>query len=145
MPPKSGPDSNDQPAPAATQRAVVCVADASVAVQDGVQRLLQPLGAEVRRYGTAAALLADLAADAAPVAIVADTHLPDLAGLELLRELDRRGLKVPTILLTAEADVTSAVSLMRAGAVDYIEKPHIDRALLGHLRHLLPGASPGRR
>lgn len=127
------------------RRAIVCVADASVAVQDGVQRLLQPLGAEVRRYATAGALLADLEAGAAPVAIVADTHLPDLSGLELLHELGRRGSKVPAILLTSEADVTSAVSLMRAGALDYIEKPHVDRVLLGHLRHLLPGADPDRR
>lgn len=145
MPPKPGPDSDSQAAQVAARRALVCVADPSAAVQNGVQRLLQPLGAEVRRYATAAALLADLAAGAAPVAIIADTHLPDLPGLELLHELDRRGLKVPTILLTSEADVTSAVSLMRAGAIDYIEKPHVDRVLLGHLRHLLPGADPDRR
>lgn len=119
-------------------RPVVCVVDSDPTVGTNVRALLGLLGAEVRAFDSAAALLAALdTMDSAPVCIVADLVLPDLGGMQLMAELRRRGLDVPTILMSSESDVTSAVSAMRAGALDFIEKPYIDRALLNQIAPLL--------
>ncbi len=120
----------------AGDRQVVCVADADPAVRESVRALLGTLGAEVRAYSRGADLL-DALDDVGPACIIADLALPDLGGLALLAELRRRGLRTPTILLSTDADVTSAVNAMRAGALDFIEKPYIDRALVNQVAPLL--------
>lgn len=117
-------------------RPVVYVADADPGVRESVRALLGTIGAEVRGYARAYDLL-DALDDDPPACIIADLGLPDLGGLELLATLRQRGVRVPTILLSTEADVTSAVSAMRAGALDFIEKPYIDRALLNQVAPLL--------
>jgi two-component system response regulator FixJ len=101
-----------------------------------VRALLRTLGAEVRTYSTATDFLQDIRARQ-PVCVIADMNLPELTGLELMGEMKRRGLNVPTILLTSEGDVVTAVNAMRSGALDYIEKPNIDRMLMKHLPGLL--------
>jgi FixJ family two-component response regulator len=115
---------------------IVCVVDQDGAVRDGVRALLRTLGAEVRTYSTATDFLRDIRARS-PVCVIADMNLPELTGLELMVEMKRRGLDVPTILLSSEGDVATAVSAMRSGALDFIEKPNIDRALMKHLPGLL--------
>jgi FixJ family two-component response regulator len=118
-------------------RPVVCVVDADPAVRESVRALLGTIGAEVRGYGRGHELLDALHDGRAPACIIADLGLPDIGGLALLGELRARGVRVPTILLSTEADVSSAVSAMRAGALDFIEKPYIDRALLNQVAPLL--------
>lgn len=124
-------------------RPVVCVADPDPAVRERVRALLGVIGADVRGFSDGAELLAALIDPAGqglplPIAcIVADARLQGLPGLALLDELRRRGLRIPTILLSAEADVTTAVGAMRAGALDFIEKPYVDRALLNQVAPLL--------
>jgi FixJ family two-component response regulator len=129
-----------EPRPAGRPRArpIVCVVDADAGLRERVRALLGTLGVEVRGYERASTLLDALdVEDVAPTALVADVVLPDLGGLQLLAELRRRGMKVPTILLSAEADVSSAVGAMRAGALDFIEKPYVERALLNQVASLL--------
>lgn len=117
---------------------VVCVVDTDPAVHSSVRALVTMLGAEVRAFDAAAPLFAALdAMDVAPACIVADLVLPDLGGLQLLAELRRRGFDIPTIIVAAEPDVQSAVGAMRAGAVDFIEKPYIERALLNQIAPLV--------
>jgi FixJ family two-component response regulator len=118
-------------------RPVVLVADADPAVREGVRTLLGTVGADVRGYASGADLLQSLDEDALPACIIADLQLPEVGGLELLQALRTRGLHVPTILLSTDADVSSAVTAMRAGALDFIEKPYIDRALLNQVAPLL--------
>jgi len=97
--------------------------------------LLTPMGADVRIFGSGQAMLADL--DLQPLCVVAEMRLPDMTGVELIGALRRRGVNAPVILLSAESDVATAVSAMRAGALDFIEKPHVDRLLAWHVRRLL--------
>jgi FixJ family two-component response regulator len=118
-------------------RRLVCVVDADPAVRESVRALLGTIGAEVRGYARGHDLLDALDAGAQPACLVVDLGLPDIGGLALLGELRARGLRVPAILLSTEADVSSAVSAMRAGALDFIEKPYIDRALLNQVAPLL--------
>jgi FixJ family two-component response regulator len=115
---------------------LVCVVDADPEVRRNVGALLGALGADARGYATAQEFLATLATEV-PVCVVADAHLPDLPGLELLRELRARGLQIPTILLSTDADIAGAVTAMRAGALDFIEKPYIDRALVTQVAPIL--------
>ncbi len=109
--------------------ALVCVVDPDPAVRRSVGALLRALGAVVEGYATAREFLARLPT-AMPVCVVAESRLPDMSGIALLQELRARGLKIPTILLSGDADVTGAVTAMRSGALDFIEKPYIDRALV---------------
>jgi FixJ family two-component response regulator len=116
--------------------ALVCVVDPDAAVRRSVAELLRPLGAQVAGYATAREFLARLP-DAVPACLVAESRLPDMSGIALLQELKARGLGIPTILLSADGDVRGAVTAMRAGALDFIEKPYIDRALVTQVAPIL--------
>lgn len=120
----------------ATHPALVYVVDADPRVRASVCSLLAQLGADVRAFATAADAL-DGIERAHPSCLIVDSHLPDLGGLELLHLLRERGLRVPTILLSKDDDVSFAVAAMRAGAIDFIEKPFVDRALLNQVAPLL--------
>jgi two-component system, LuxR family, response regulator FixJ len=122
--------------PASRAARLVCVVDADPDVRRNVQALLAALGAETRGYATAREFLATLATEI-PACVVADTRLPDLSGLELLEQVRARGLKIPTILLSTDAEIATAVTAIRAGAIDFIEKPYIDRALVTHVAPIL--------
>ena len=98
--------------------------------------LLRALGAEVEGYATAREFLAQLP-KAVPVCVVAESRLPDMSGVALMQELRARGLRIPTILMSSDADVSGAVTAMRAGALDFIEKPYIDRALVTQVAPIL--------
>ncbi|MDB5685779.1 MAG: fixJ [Rhizorhabdus sp.] len=65
-----------------------------------------------------------------PGCILLDVRMPDMDGLEVQRELAERGIAMPIIVLTGHGDVTIAVKAMKAGAVDFIEKPFEKAVLL---------------
>jgi len=67
--------------------------------------------------------------------------MPGLNGIELVRELKGRGTACPVILITGHGDVALAVEAMKAGAIDFIEKPFDDQALLGAIRAALDAQS----
>ena len=62
--------------------------------------------------------------------VISEIDLPGRSGIQLVEEMRRAGRMVPTILLTSDGDVPTAVSALQAGAVDFIEKPFVDRQLL---------------
>jgi two-component system response regulator FixJ len=66
--------------------------------------------------------------------LITELALPGKSGLELLAEMNARGRLVPTILLSEDSDVGTAVNAMRAGAMDFIEKPVIGRILLRRVK-----------
>jgi two-component system response regulator FixJ len=65
-----------------------------------------------------------------PGCLLADLRMPELSGLELQEHLAKEGVVVPIILMTAYADVRSSVRAMKAGAVDFVEKPFNEQQLL---------------
>jgi two-component system, LuxR family, response regulator FixJ len=77
--------------------------------------------------------------------IVADMRMPYMSGLELQRELAKRNTHAPLILITGHADVALAVSAMRAGAFDFLEKPVDDERLLGSLNNALKESGKTRQ
>ena len=85
--------------------------------------------------GTMAFLRGDSPSD--PGCIVLDLQMPEMDGLELLREMMRRGYNVPIVFLSAHGDPRSAVSAMKLGSLDFFEKPLDEEAFLTFLREVL--------
>jgi len=69
--------------------------------------------------------------------IVSDIRMPGMDGLQLLKRLKEMDVKLPVIVLTGHADVALAVEAMKAGAVDFIEKPFSDEVLLNAIQSAL--------
>ncbi len=116
--------------------AVVHLIDDDEAVRDSLSFLLATAGMTSRTYESAVTFL-DQLAEAAPGCIVTDIRMPDMNGLELVRRLKERGVSHPIIVITGHGDVPLAVEAMKAGVIDFLEKPFDDEALLGSIRTAL--------
>ena len=104
---------------------VIHVVDDDVPFREGLRALLEGAGFSVVEYGDGHSFVEGAAA-AVGCALI-DVNMPDQSGIALQEELGRRGVKIPVIIMTGDADVPMAVRAMKAGAVDFIEKP-IDMA-----------------
>src|ERR1700733_4700218 len=109
-------------------RALILVVDDDAAIRDSLQMLLESAGHNVRSYASAMALLAGEVAIGA--CLIADIRMPDMDGLELQEQIVRRGYGLPVIIVTGHGDVPLAVRALKAGAVDFIEKPFSAETIL---------------
>jgi two-component system, NtrC family, response regulator HydG len=107
----------------------ILVVDDEVTARSGLGKLLEQEGYHVDLAADGEEALA-LAADNAPALIISDLKMPNMDGMELLKQLRERGVQIPTIVATAFGDVSTAVAAMRAGAEDYLTKPIDFDALL---------------
>lgn len=128
---------------------VVHVIDDDVDVRQSLAFLLSTAGLAVRVHESAVAFLAALP-NAQEGCIVTDVRMPDMDGLELQRRLRANKIGLPVIVMTGHGDVALAVEAMKAGAVDFIEKPFDDEVLLGAIRsalarHARDAQNEGRR
>lgn len=73
--------------------------------------------------------------------VISDVQMPGLSGLQLLNSMQRQGLVIPTLMMTAYAKVDDAVTAMRAGALDYLSKPFSTERLLELVNRYLPARS----
>ena len=113
--------------------AVVHLIDDDEGVRQSLAFLLTTAGLAVRVYESGVAFLA--AVDSLqPGCVVSDVRMPGIDGLELQRRLKELGVHLPVIIITGHADVPLAVEAMKAGAIDFIEKPFDDELLLGAIR-----------
>ncbi len=115
---------------------VVHVVDDDAAIRDSLSFLLDAAGLTARAYETAPALLARID-DLEPGCIITDVRMPGMSGLELVAQLKELGVVHPVIVLTGHADVALAIEAMKAGVLDFLEKPFDDEALLGAVRSAL--------
>ena len=131
-------------------KTVIHVIDDDAAMRESLTFLLDVNGFKPQVYESADAFLKEMIADAARC-IVSDIRMPGMTGVDLVRKLKSRGVTCPVILITAHGDVGLAVEAMKAGAVDFIEKPFDDDALLRAIRSALeasldePRASSARK
>jgi FixJ family two-component response regulator len=121
---------------AAESLGVVYVVDDDDAVRDSLQWLLEASRYRVLGFDSAEKFLAEHDPDAIAVAIV-DVRMPGMSGLELQDELIARGVPYPIIFITGHGDVPMAVSTMKKGAVDFIEKPFDQDALKALVERML--------
>jgi len=110
----------------------VYIVDDDEAVRDSLSVLLESRAFVVRGFGSAPEFLA--AAPSLPVGcLIVDIRMPEMDGLELQQHLIDRSLGFPLIVITGHGDVPLAVRAMKAGAVDFIEKPFTSEAILDSL------------
>jgi two-component system, LuxR family, response regulator FixJ len=100
----------------------IFVVDDDEAVRDSLEILLTAAGYVPELYASARAFLERSGANHVGC-LLADVRMPDMDGLELQEELSKRGSKLPVIIMTGHGDVPLAVRAMKAGAVDFLEKP----------------------
>jgi two-component system response regulator FixJ len=118
---------------------VVHVIDDDEAMRQSLEFLLDSAGFKAATYESAPQLLAR-ADQLEPGVIVTDVRMPEMSGLELVRRLKTSGATHPVIVITGHGDVPLAVEAMKAGVVDFLEKPFDDEALLGAVRSALAGS-----
>jgi two-component system response regulator FixJ len=123
---------------------IVHVVDDDEAVRDSVAFLLRSAQIEVETYDSAVAFLGK--AGGATGCVLTDVRMPEMSGIELMRRLKELAIRLPVIVMTGHGDVPLAVEAMKAGAVDFIEKPFNDDAMLGAVRAALArGEAVGKR
>lgn len=111
------------------------VIDDDEAMRDSLAFLLDVNGFAVRVYSSASSFLDALPEP--PACILTDIRMPDMTGLELVRHLRQAGHRHPVIAMTGHGNVALAVEAMKAGVIDFIEKPFTDEALIAALRACL--------
>jgi two-component system response regulator FixJ len=110
----------------------VYIVDDDEAVRDSLSVLLESKAYAVKSFGSAPEFLT--AAPSLPTGcLIADIRMPEMDGLELQQHLIDRSLRFPLIVITGHGDVPLAVRAMKAGAVDFIEKPFALEAILDSL------------
>lgn len=116
---------------------LVHVIDDDEAMRESLSFLLDTAGIATRTYESAVAFLRQAEDGLAPGCIVTDVRMPEMNGLELVRRLKERGVSHPVIVITGHGDVPLAVEAMKAGVVDFLEKPFDDEHLLQAVRSAL--------
>ena len=111
----------------------VYVVDDDEAVRDSLEILLETSGFRARSFASALQFL-EAAPALPPGCLVADVRMPEMDGLELQERLEAAGHRFPVIIITGHGDVPIAVRAMKAGAVDFIEKPFANEAILESVR-----------
>jgi len=114
----------------------VFVVDDDTAICQSIQWLLQSVGLAVETYTSVDQFLADFDA-ARPGCLVVDVRMPARSGLDLQAELAARQAMLPIIVITGYADVPVAVRALKAGALDFFEKPFGDQLLLDRVRQAI--------
>lgn len=114
----------------------VFVVDDDQAMRTSLQWLIESTGMRVSTFESADAFLAGYA-PGRPGCLLVDVRMPGMSGLELQAHLTREGFTLPVIIITGHGDVAMAVKAMKAGALDFIEKPFHDEDLLRSIRRAL--------
>jgi FixJ family two-component response regulator len=117
----------------------VFVVDDDAAVRDSLRLLLKSVGLPVEVFESGQEFL-DAERDDRPGCLVLDIRMPGMSGLELQVKLNERHSILPIIFITGHGDVPMAVTTMKKGAMDFIEKPFKEEELLGLVERMLDQA-----
>lgn len=112
---------------------VVHIVDDDEVVRQSLAFLLSTAGIPVRVYDSATSFLHGLPS-LQEGCLITDVRMPDLTGIELLHCLKAKSIKLPVIVITGHGDIPLAVEAMKSGAIDFIEKPFAEEAILRAVR-----------
>lgn len=112
----------------------VALIDDDDAVLDALEIFLRRHGLDVDSYSSARPFLEELSSNNTFDCVVTDVRMPDLSGLELQNILNTSSHSLPLIVITGHGDVEMAVTTLKAGAADFIEKPTDDMRLLASIK-----------
>jgi FixJ family two-component response regulator len=118
------------------QRALIAVVDDDESVRESLPDLVRELGYEAGGFSSAEEFLASDSI-AETKCLLLDIAMPGMTGLDLQRELTRRGLQIPIVFITAHGDEVVRRRLQEGGAVECLLKPFSDTALLEALNTAL--------
>ncbi len=127
-----------------TEQQTVFVVDDDQAARESLRWLLESVGHRVSCYPSAREFL-EIYDGKVPGCLVLDVRMPGMSGLELQSLLLERNWCLPVIIVTGHGDVPMAVRAMKAGAVDFLQKPYNDQALLDRIQQALELCSQRRR
>jgi two-component system, LuxR family, response regulator FixJ len=108
---------------------IVYILDDDVSVRQALERLVRSVGLAARSFASASEFLAQVSPDR-PSCLVVDVRMPGLSGLDLQECLSASGWIAPIIFITGHGTVPMSVRAMRAGAVNFLQKPFEDQEIL---------------
>lgn len=112
-----------------TDRRMIHIVDDEEAIRRSAGFMLKTSGYTVATYPSGVAFLREVR-HVEPGCILLDVRMPDMDGLEVQKVLSERGVAMPIIILTGHGDISIAVRAMKAGAVEFIEKPFVKATLV---------------
>ena len=115
---------------------VIYVIDDDEAVRHSLEFLLKTAGMRAQGFDSATAFF-EVLPQVRSGCIITDVRMPDVTGIDLLRRVKELGIDVPVIVITGHGDISLAVEAMKIGAVDFLEKPFDDDALLAAVQSAL--------
>jgi RNA polymerase sigma factor (sigma-70 family) len=114
-------------------KSTVFLIDDDPSILAALQELVGVLGLESRCFGSAAEFLTNYKANG-PGCLILDVRMPGMSGLDLQKEMAARGIQLPTIVITGFGDVRMAVEAMKAGAIEFLQKPFRTQELCDHIQ-----------
>ncbi len=116
--------------------AVVYIVDDDELIRDSLKILVKSVGIQAETYSSAQLFL-DAKLPDRPGCLVLDIRMPGMGGLDLQNELQKMGASIPIIVITGHGTVPMSVRAMKAGAVDFLQKPFEDQELLDSIQHAI--------
>jgi FixJ family two-component response regulator len=118
------------------KRQTVFIVDDDAAVCDSIQELVESVGLRAECYTSGQAFLDNYQTER-PGCLVLDVRMAGMSGLALQEKLNAMGAEIPVIVVTGHADVPMAVHALKAGAVDFVQKPYRNQLLLDSINNAL--------
>jgi FixJ family two-component response regulator len=118
------------------QRPVVYVVDDDPSIRSLLIKLIRSIGLPVEAFSSSQEFLSSTRPEG-PACLVLDVRMPGLSGLELQERLVQSGVDIPVIFITGYGSIPQSVRAMKAGAVDFLEKPFENQALLDAVNRAL--------
>jgi FixJ family two-component response regulator len=112
----------------------VYIVDDDASVRRALTRLVRSHGFQAQSFASAEDLLIAALPEDSPACLLVDLRLPGLSGLDLQDLLVQQGLEMAIVFMSGRANLESGIRAMKGGAVDFLEKPFSDEALLGAVR-----------
>jgi FixJ family two-component response regulator len=123
-------------------RPLVAVVDDEASVRKALRRLLAASDLDCALFASGRDFL-DSLKSRLPDCVLLDLHMPGLTGLDVQREMNRGGARVPAIIITAHDEPANRAQCLSAGAVAYVRKPFDDSLLLGVIASAIADNRPG--
>lgn len=121
----------------------VFIVDDVKAVRESIRALVESVGLTAEAYASFPEFLDAYDPDR-PGCLVLDVRMPDVSGIDALEKLKAQRTTIPVIIITAYGDVQTAVRAMKAGAVDFLEKPFNNQVLLDRIQRCVVQNSANR-
>ncbi len=123
---------------------IIHVVDDDTAMCESLRWLIESIGFNVKLYNGAKEFLSNYK-DEAHGCLLLDVRMPEMSGLELQEQLNKLNINIPVIFITGHGDVPMAVRAMKAGALEFLNKPFNDQELLDCINRAIEYDSQRRR